>query len=313
MKKRMPDKFWFPWWPDKWIFGSMRVECTVEERAIWMDLLCLASKDDGYIRANEETPYPLEQLAGMLRVPEDMFIKAIEKFIKLKDKDGKGKLTRTEYGTLYVTKWEEYQFSERHKRRIEGAMAEKTAIKAEKEAPILHYNTLNKNTLNNKKEEQQINISREEEILIDEELKTVKGIGEKKREMVICYLRELSMEFPEIDFVHEMKKKCTWWRDNPLTKRSNIHLQIRNWFSIAQKRIDEAKGQDRVGAPRSIYKTKYPMAFLNSVYSLLRKQGKDGDNYSDLIFALSDEEAKEATEKYSDSPAEFIKFLEEKK
>lgn len=115
MKKRTPDKFWFPWWPDKWIFGSVRIECTLEERAIWVDLLSLASKDDGYIRANEETPYPIEQLSGMLIVPPEILSNAIEKFVKL------GKLTRTKEGTLYVTKWDKYQFSERHKRRVESS------------------------------------------------------------------------------------------------------------------------------------------------------------------------------------------------
>ena len=84
MKKRSPDKFWFPFWPDKWIFGSIRIEFNPAERGIWVDLLSLASKDDGHIRANEETPYPLKQLSGMLIIPEEELSAAIEKFIKLK-------------------------------------------------------------------------------------------------------------------------------------------------------------------------------------------------------------------------------------
>lgn len=306
MKKRVPDKFWFPWWPDKWIFGSIRIECTPAERGIWVDLLSLASKDDGYIQANAETPYPLAQLAGMLIIPEKELEAAINKFIKM------GKLTKTKTGTLYVKEWEKYQFSERHKRRMEGEMAEKEAIEAEKEAPILNKNTLNENKLEKKKEEHKVNINADQEIQIDKALKTVKNLGEKKRGMIICYLRELSIKFPNIDYVEEMEKKVTWWLENPLTKKSNVLLQIRNWFNIAQKRINEAKEQNHVGAPRSKYKPKYPMAFLNKIYILLRKQGKDGDEYSELIFALTDEEAKRAVLKYGDAPAEFIKFLEEK-
>jgi len=65
MKERY-SKQWFPFWVDKWIFGSMRIECSLEERAIWVDLMCLAQKDDGYIRANEDTPYLDQQLSGML-------------------------------------------------------------------------------------------------------------------------------------------------------------------------------------------------------------------------------------------------------
>ncbi len=131
MKKRTPEKFWFPWWPDKWIFGSIRIEFTPAERGIWVDLLSLASKDDGHIRANEETPYPIQQISGMLVIPERKLKDAIEKFIK------KEKLTRLKTGTLYVTKWEKYQFGERHRRRIKAQMSGKSAVAAGKKAPIL--------------------------------------------------------------------------------------------------------------------------------------------------------------------------------
>jgi len=145
MKKRVPDKFWFPWWPDKWIFGSVRIEFTPAERGIWVDMLSLASKDNGHIRANEDTPYPLQQLAGMLIIPEKELDAAIKKFIKNK------KLTMLKSGTLYVTKWEKYQFSERHKRRVEDKMSAETAIAPKKGTPIINNSTLNNNKINNNK------------------------------------------------------------------------------------------------------------------------------------------------------------------
>ena len=110
MIKRQADKKWFPFWVDKWIFGSMRIEFNLEERAIWIDLLALASKDDGYIRANEDIPYPLNQLAGILIIPKDKLKKAIDKFVK------KGKLIRLPNRTLEVDKWEKYQLSESYLR-----------------------------------------------------------------------------------------------------------------------------------------------------------------------------------------------------
>lgn len=143
MIKRKVDKFWFPWWPEKWLWGTIRIECTPAERGIWVDLLSLASKDDGYIRANEETPYPIKQLAGMLILPEKELAVAINKFVNL------GKLIKTKAGTLYVAKWEKYQFSERHKRRIEEGMSEKKDTMPQKSA--LKNSTLNKNTLNKSK------------------------------------------------------------------------------------------------------------------------------------------------------------------
>jgi len=153
MKKRVPDKFWFPWWPDKWIFGSVRIEFTPAERGIWVDMLSLASKDNGHIRANEETPYPLQQLSGMLIIPEKELDAAIKKFIKNK------KLKKLKSGTLYVTTWKKYQFSKRHKRRvqeeirrvIEKEMSAKKDIESKKKDPIVYNSTLNKNKINNNK------------------------------------------------------------------------------------------------------------------------------------------------------------------
>jgi len=147
MKKRVPDKFWFPWWPDKWIFGSVRIECTPAERGIWVDLLSLASKDDGHIRANEDTPYPLEQLSGMLIIPIEDLTAAITKFLTTE------KLTQLKSGTLYITKWDKYQFTDRHKRRIESEMSGKSDTIAEHEDAILNKSKKEKRIKNNKKEE----------------------------------------------------------------------------------------------------------------------------------------------------------------
>ena len=125
MKKRASEKSWFPFWVDKWIFGSMRIECTVEERAIWIDLLALAAKDDGYIRANENIPYPLEQLSGMLRIPADRLKRAVNKFVRLK------KLTRLTNKTLRITEYKKYQFTNRHKRRVMSAETDMGSSKAD--------------------------------------------------------------------------------------------------------------------------------------------------------------------------------------
>ena len=122
MKKRTASKTWFPFWVDKWIFGSMRIEFSLEERAIWVDFLAIASKDGGYIRANEDIAYPSEQLAGMLMIPVDKLKAAIESFIK------KEKLKRLKNGTLLIVKWEKYQFSERHKRDMASVPKKRKSV-----------------------------------------------------------------------------------------------------------------------------------------------------------------------------------------
>jgi len=150
MKKRVPDKFWFPWWPDKWIFGSVRIEFTPAERGMWVDLLSLASKDNGHIRANEETPYPLQQLAGMLIIPEKELASAIDKFIE------KTKLTKMKDGTLYVTKWDKYQFSRTTRFYAEKGRGEQKGSHSEQESK--EYSILNNSTLNNNKLENNIEL-----------------------------------------------------------------------------------------------------------------------------------------------------------
>jgi len=107
---RIPDQLWFPFWVDKWLLGSMRIEFTPTERAIWVDLLALAAKDSGYIRANEETPYLRQQLAGLLVYDLEEFNAAVKKFVK------KGKLIEEETGVLRIAKWEKYAIADSYRR-----------------------------------------------------------------------------------------------------------------------------------------------------------------------------------------------------
>ncbi|MBA7601785.1 hypothetical protein ES703_08866 [subsurface metagenome] len=304
---------WIPFWGDKWLFGSMRQEFDVAERGIWWDLMPIAMKDEGFIRANKDTPYPIQQLAGMLIIPEDLLEKTIDKFIE------KGKYTRLKNGTLYITNWNKYCFTDRHMRRLE----EETEDEMSAEEDTMSENTdkvgavadtrLEKRRVDKNREEKKGCLTIIEINQIIKELKTVKGLGAKKSTALIIYLNKLSTEFPDVDVVYEIKKKVAWWLDHPLTARSNVHLQLRNWFIISQKGFDEAKKQHRVGAESCGEKPKYPTSFLNSIYSTLQKQGKKSADYSKRIFDIDYYQAQQLAKKYKDSPAEFIKFLEGKK
>jgi hypothetical protein len=114
--KKKETKIWIPLYVDKWIFGSTRHELDPAERSVWIDLLTLAAKDDGFIRANVDTPYPETQLAGMLVVPLDLLHRTIEKCLT----PTIGKLILLENGTLYVVNWKEYQFTSRYRRMIDS-------------------------------------------------------------------------------------------------------------------------------------------------------------------------------------------------
>jgi len=70
-----------------------------------MDFLALASKDDGFIRANEVTPYLDKQLAGLLNIEIELLERTRSKCVDL------GKLKITGEKTLYVVNWEKYALS----------------------------------------------------------------------------------------------------------------------------------------------------------------------------------------------------------
>jgi len=117
--KQVPT--WFPLYIDKWLLGSTRHELTHEERAIWTDLMALSKKDQGYIRANEGIPYPLEQLAGMLMSRFDTFEKTLELVTRVIEKclsPAVGKLKKMNDGTLFVLSHESYLLSDRWEREL---------------------------------------------------------------------------------------------------------------------------------------------------------------------------------------------------
>lgn len=65
-----------------WLLGSMRHECSVAERGVFVDLLAMAneSRNRGVIQANEQMAYKHEWLANFLNIPLDLFEHCLKKF-----------------------------------------------------------------------------------------------------------------------------------------------------------------------------------------------------------------------------------------
>ena len=113
----------------------MRLEFNPAERALWIDLLAVAAKDDGFIRANEETPYLSQQLAGMLVYEEKFFTETIEKFVEM------GKIDRDENGILYICQWEKYATSSNYKRVLKHRLSKDGVMfGVSKEMPPVTHN-----------------------------------------------------------------------------------------------------------------------------------------------------------------------------
>lgn len=131
MKNKDDSMNWIPLWVDKWIFGSTRIELKPDERAVWVDLMALGAKDNGFIRANPETPYTNQQLAGLLCISEELLVRALVQCTST------GKIKKCESGAgYYICNWSEYQLSERHKRRFERNLKESSNTMSEKMDPM---------------------------------------------------------------------------------------------------------------------------------------------------------------------------------
>jgi hypothetical protein len=135
--KRGPAYKWIPLWVDKWLWGSTRHELNHDERAIFIDLMALASKDDGHIRANEQTPYPVEQLAGMLNASIELLKSTLSKCIKF------SKITEKE-GFYFINNWNEYRLTGGYKRAVTALNKAHTAS-ASKSMYKSKSSSLNKN------------------------------------------------------------------------------------------------------------------------------------------------------------------------
>lgn len=218
MKDKKPLD-WIPIYIDKHLFGSTRVELEPDERSVWFDLLILSGKDSGFVRANEGVPYLPKQLAGMFLVSEELLKRTIEKCIKY------GKVKILNDGTIYLPSWENYRLSLRHKRRFDPPL---------NNPPNRDSNRYRESNRATAKQDimSQTADTKEKEILSC--LKKVKNFP-YEYEKTLKFIRELSIEFPNIDILEEIKKKCTWWIDHPLTKKSNPHLQLRNWFRLSEE------------------------------------------------------------------------------
>lgn len=128
MKDKKPLD-WIPLYIDKHLFGSTRLELEPDERSVWIDLLVLAGKNTGHVRANEGMPYQIKQLAGMLVISEELLERTIKKCIKYK------KIEILKDGTIYLPSWQSYKLSPRHKRRFES-MSDEEDTMTEKEDTI---------------------------------------------------------------------------------------------------------------------------------------------------------------------------------
>ena len=212
MKNHDDSMQWFPLWVDKWIFGSTRIEFQPDERAVWVDLMAIAAKDNGHIRANPTTPYSLRQLAGLFCITEELLQRTIQRCLetnKLEENfitsQPKSKIGQSDEEKIFVgyriVNWEAFQLSGRHKRRFQtmsskaDTMSKKTATRVEK------------SRVDNIKEDNRRKDKKREEKIIKRG-KTTLPLDFKISDRVKAWAKEKKINHLE-DHLESFKNKCT--------------------------------------------------------------------------------------------------------
>jgi hypothetical protein len=92
------------WYSKNWLHGSIRFDCTPEERAVFLDLACMAneSRNRGTIQANTTTPYPHEYIASQLAISLKLLDHCLKKF------EDQSRLHENNVGIM-ITNFEYYQ------------------------------------------------------------------------------------------------------------------------------------------------------------------------------------------------------------
>lgn len=223
MKERHSKYSWIPLWVDKWLFGSTRIELLPDERSVWVDLMALASKDNGYIRANENTPYPHEQLAGLLCISVELLNRTLNKCCN----DPINKLTITKENTLFINSWEDYKLSERHQRRF--SMSDNEDTVSTKVANHLKV---------------------EDTIIKEKNNKTI--LKEKKNIDFISLLKE-NPAYKEIDIDRELAKMDAWLLTPKGRGRKKTHKFILNWLNKIDIPLKPEDMKLKINIPKCSY------------------------------------------------------------
>lgn len=248
-------------WSEQWLLGSTRTELTNEERAVFVDFLCLAAFKGGDIEC-----YSRDQLVSQLCINRELLERCIKKFIET------GKIERKYYKRekkeiFSIKKWEQYQSEylwkkpEKSTRKArctkqsktdaqvdpigeEKRKEEKKIKKDEKREESLtpNNNSFKSPLLSNS------NTFIEGEITIKEQflsmLRECKGYPINEAQDSLLFSITVK-EFPNINIIQQTARKIAWWKEHPDALKANPKKQLQDWF----KKEDEFQKR---GGPQQI-------------------------------------------------------------
>jgi hypothetical protein len=254
--------------------GSTTKELLPDERWVFIGLLCLAgdSPFDGFIAIAPGLGYSDSQLAKLTVVDDALWKRAKKRLLKSE------KIKVLEHNVIKIINWKIYQseyqrqkpYREGHKQlTIQGTLEEcnfpcnlklpedssneKLSVDRDRDSINKSLSSLSFKDKNLKGEEKEAWIS------LRQKIETLfKKNGHDFPSPTIDYITTISVfDFPEIPHLEELKKKIAWWINHPLTKTSNIALQVRNWYSNAVDFYRERNQEHHVGKNMKDFKINY--------------------------------------------------------
>jgi hypothetical protein len=236
---------WFKLWPREWIYGDLRSELTIEERALWTDLLAMAalSPEDGVVCESKRNGYSVPRLAAILNFSPAFLTETIEKLSGNRLK----MITVLKRNRIKIRNWRRFQSDYCRQRSYR-----------QKLQPELQEELHQKLHPRSKKEEIEVE-DRKEKVRKEEskpaclptsgppKTETTEEIGTaldivwsisgwpRDETVDAVLLKTLVVDYPEIDLIPAVRAFHAYCIDKPLGKKSRPRLRLTNWFQTSRK------------------------------------------------------------------------------
>lgn len=221
---------WLKFYSERWIIGgSTRAELEADERAVWLDVLCLANRLDGQFEV-----FDRDLLAQQLRISRELLDRAIAKFVdhkKIRKTTKKGQKSEV----FTITNWKRYQYGEGERIVKPEKTHREKREKPEKTHPQdrtgLDRTGSDEDRTGQDEDQTAGNrpVSPAKRSFF-ELLKTVQNYPFD--EVADGQIYDLfQVRYPTIDFIHETEKKIEFWRrEGGLKKSASARTQLVNFF-----------------------------------------------------------------------------------
>jgi len=253
-------KKWVKLWTQESLYGSIVTELEPEERWVWIGLLLLAgdSIEPGKVCAAPGIPWTDEQLANILKIPLDVWLRAKEKMLR------HDKVQQNDNGILHIVNWEKYQGDFEKQEYMREYMRQYRKGKRKTNSKTVNSKTINSKTPRTEEEEEEEQrksrgrgkterkrdkdnksaLQRRSAGLLDTiEKEFALKVPERDRGAVRANLRNLMSQYPEVAN-EEIIEWFNWERQHSTIDATSLLLMISRKFPDWKRRAEIASQRE---------------------------------------------------------------------